>query len=91
VHSGLADRQPSIRLLLNLHSCRPGGDGAEAVLTIGDPQPAIQTRLGDLETTSDLRDRLVTMPGNRDHVATELPRIWGGHDDDPSSEAGASP
>jgi hypothetical protein len=65
--------------------CR-AGPVDPAVLAAGDPHPPVQARLGDPEAPSHLRDQLITLTGDRDHVAAELRRIRGRHDADPSSE-----
>jgi len=44
----------------------------------------------DTKAPGDLRDRLITLAGNRDHIATELLGIGSGHAVDPFSEAEAS-
>jgi hypothetical protein len=58
----------------------------ELVFAVSDPQPAGQARRGDPEATGDLLPRLLTQAGNRDHVATELDRVWSRHAADPSIE-----
>src|SRR4051812_38183056 len=66
------------------------GRRGEAVLAVGDLQPALQTALGDPEVAGDLGDRRLALAGHGDHVTPELRRERLGHDADPSSEAAAS-
>src|SRR4051794_31831761 len=69
---------------------RPARGSGDAVLPVGDLQPPGETGLRDPEVPRDLSDRLVTLPGNCDHVAPELLGERLGHGADPSSEATAS-
>src|SRR4051812_39326819 len=66
------------------------GRRGEAVLAVGDLQPALQTALRDPEIAGDLGDRRLALAGHGDHVTPELRRERLGHDADPSSEAAAS-
>jgi hypothetical protein len=74
------------RLRLEVTTGRGHTGSAAGVFTVGDLEPAGQTGLGDPEASRDLRDRLATLAGNRDDVATELLGIRSGHSSDPSSE-----
>src|SRR3954454_4081730 len=60
------------------------------VLPVGDLQPPGESGLRDPEAPRDLSDRLVALPGDRDHVAPDLLRERLEHDADPSSGAAAS-
>ena len=44
----------------------------QAVFDVRDLQPSLQARLGYPEVFRDSTDRGFALPGNRDHVATEL-------------------
>ena len=63
-----------------------GHAGTDAVLDVGELQPAVQARLGDPEVLRDLRDRGLALAGDRDHVTAELQRERLRHDEHPSSE-----
>jgi hypothetical protein len=45
----------------------------EAVLAVGDLQPALQAGLRDSEVSGDLGDRRLALAGHGDDVTTELP------------------
>jgi hypothetical protein len=61
-------------IAIAVHLSRPHGD-----LVIDQLAVAVVA-------VSDLRPRLNTLAGDRDHVAAELPWSWRGHDPDPSSQ-----
>jgi len=56
-----------------------GGGSRRPTTTVSDLEPAGQAGLRDSEAPGDLRDRLIALPGNGDHVGPELLQERLGH------------
>ena len=63
------------------------GDSLPGVaLAMGEPEPAMQTGLGDPEITGDLSARSIRLQGDRDYALAEIQRKRLRNEQYPSSE-----
>jgi hypothetical protein len=58
----------------------------DAIINIGELEPAVQARLGNPEVLRDLRQRCLALAGDRDHIPAELQEKRLRHGKHPSSE-----